>query len=129
MNITLKTKIRYNGQEYSSPDQMPPEARAAYERALAGNTGSATLPNGVVATRTIFNGREVASPADLPANEKKFYDDLIQVMKDGGHVETSSQLVVGETGWLTLSQRQMVLVVAGLLAAVLAILAVRMLTA
>ena len=39
MNISLKTKIRYNGQEYTSPDALPPEIRAVYERALASRAG------------------------------------------------------------------------------------------
>jgi hypothetical protein len=61
VSITLKTKIRYNGQEYSSPSQLPPEIRAAYENALREsgsklalddligaieNNGEVTIPNG-----------------------------------------------------------------------------------
>ena len=32
-NISVKTKIRVNGQDYGSVNDMPPEVRQAYERA------------------------------------------------------------------------------------------------
>ena len=35
MNVKIKTKIRYKGQEYSDPNQLPPEVRAAYEKSMA----------------------------------------------------------------------------------------------
>ena len=34
MKLNVKTKIRYNGQEYSDPNQLPPEVRAAYQKAM-----------------------------------------------------------------------------------------------
>ena len=36
MNIQVKTKIRYKGQEYASPDDLPAEARSAYDAAMSG---------------------------------------------------------------------------------------------
>lgn len=35
-SLGAPTKIVFNGQEYSSPDEMPPEARAAYDFAMKG---------------------------------------------------------------------------------------------
>ena len=34
VKITFNTKIQFNGRDYGSIDEMPPEARQAYERAL-----------------------------------------------------------------------------------------------
>ena len=60
VSITLKSKIRYNGQEYSSPAELPPEVRIAYEKAL----------------------REDALPADV----RKFCDDVMGVIENNGEV-------------------------------------------
>jgi hypothetical protein len=30
-NITIKTKIRINGKEYASVDELPPDLRRAYD--------------------------------------------------------------------------------------------------
>lgn len=34
-SLGVPTKIVFNGQEYSSPDEMPPDARAAYNLAMS----------------------------------------------------------------------------------------------
>ena len=61
MSVTVKSTIRYNGQEYSSLAELPPEVRAAYEKArreaaarfvvddlmsVIENNGEVTIPNG-----------------------------------------------------------------------------------
>ena len=60
VSITLRSKIRYNGQEYSSPAELPPEVRIAYEKAL----------------------REDAMPADV----RKLCDDVMGVIENNGEV-------------------------------------------
>jgi hypothetical protein len=60
VSITLKSRIRYNGQEYSSPAELPPEVRIAYEKAL----------------------REDAMPADV----RKLCDDAMGVIENNGEV-------------------------------------------
>jgi hypothetical protein len=35
VKINLKTRIIYQGKEYATPEELPPEARRAYEQALA----------------------------------------------------------------------------------------------
>src|SRR5207247_2375422 len=59
MKINLKTKIKYNGQEYSSVEELPPEARSAYEKAIAAESAT-------ISTKIVFNGREYASPEQMP---------------------------------------------------------------
>src|SRR5438067_13435602 len=75
MKVNLKTKIKYNGQEYSSVEEMPPEARSAYEKAIA--AGSATI-----STKIVLNEREYASPEQMPAAERQLYEDAMKLAHD-----------------------------------------------
>jgi hypothetical protein len=36
MKINVKTRIKYNGQEYSSMEELPSGSASAYEKAMAG---------------------------------------------------------------------------------------------
>ena len=80
MNVSLKTKIRYNGQEYTNPDALPPEIRVVYERALASRAG--LTANREVKTYVTINGQQFSSADELPAAEKKLYDDAMQLIRD-----------------------------------------------
>ena len=77
MKINLKTRINYNGQEYSSVDELPPEARSAYEKAIAAEGAT-------VSTKIVFNGREYASPEQMPAAERQLYEDAMKLAHDSG---------------------------------------------
>ena len=58
-NVVVHKKIRVNGQEYESLDQVPAEYRAAIEKALGGNA--------TAATKITVNGHTYGSGNDLPA--------------------------------------------------------------
>jgi hypothetical protein len=77
VSITLKTKIRYNGQEYSSPAELPPEVRLAYEKALH---------DGAVKKKFVFNGEQFASEEAMPADVRKLCDDVMGVIENNGEV-------------------------------------------
>ena len=77
VSITLKSKIRYNGQEYSSPAELPPEVRAAYEKALR------EVP---LKTKFVFNGEQFANEDAMPADVRKLYDDVMGVIENNGEV-------------------------------------------
>ena len=77
VSITLKTKIRYNGQEYSSPAELPPDVRVAYEEALH---------DGAVKKKFVFNGEQFASGEALPADVRKLCDDVMGVIENNGEV-------------------------------------------
>jgi|SRR5436853_5108126 len=77
VSITLKSKIRYNGQEYSSPAELPPEIRAAYEEALH---------SGAVKKKFLFNGEEFANEEAMPADVRKLCDDVMGVIENNGEV-------------------------------------------
>jgi hypothetical protein len=77
VSITLKTKIRYNGQEYSSPAELPPEVRAAYKKALHDPSAKKF---------TFINGQKFANEADMPADVRKLCDDVMSVIENNGEV-------------------------------------------
>jgi len=75
MKVNLKTKITYKGQEYSSVEELPPEARAAYEKAIAADSAT-------ISTKIVFNGREYASPEQMPTTERQLYEDAMKLAHD-----------------------------------------------
>lgn len=96
VNIRIKSKIRFNGQEYASPRDLPAEVRAAYDKAMR-------APTLVTAHKIIINGHEFANEADLPAGEKRIYDDVLALIQDNGEVtlpgarQTEPLLTAGQT--------------------------------
>ena len=77
VSSTLKSKIRYNGQEYSSPAELPPEVRMAYEKALH---------DGTVKRKFVFNGEQFANEDAMPADVRKLCDDVMGVIENNGEV-------------------------------------------
>ena len=77
MNIKIKTRIRYKGQEYSDANQLPPEVRAAYQDSM--KSGSATK-------KIVFNGEEFANQSEMPADVRKLYDGVLSVIENNGEV-------------------------------------------
>jgi hypothetical protein len=77
VSTTLKSKIRYNGQEYSSPAELPPEVRVAYEQALH---------SGAVKKKFVFNGEQFANEDAMPADVRKLCDDVMGVIENNGEV-------------------------------------------
>jgi hypothetical protein len=107
VHIRIKTKIRFNGQEYSSARDLPVEARAAYEKAMR-------APALVTAHNIVINGQEFAGEMDLPPGEKKLYDDVLALIQDNGEVTLPG--VHHAEPLLTPRQTRLVLFLAGLLA-------------
>ena len=83
MRITLKSKIRYNGREYASAADLPPEVRMAYEQALRGRTAGS---DGAVKKTFVFNGEKFANEDVMPADVRKLYDDVMSVIENNGEV-------------------------------------------
>jgi len=78
VNITLKSKIRYNGQEYSGPNQLPPEVRAAYRKAMRG---------GGLSKKIVINGQELT---DQNEEARRLCDDVMSVIENNGEVTLPS---------------------------------------
>jgi hypothetical protein len=79
VNINVKTKIRVNGLEYSSPNELPPELREAYLRATM--SGSASLNKCL--DKIVLDGQELAINS-MPA--RRVYEDIMSVIENNGHV-------------------------------------------
>jgi hypothetical protein len=109
LKTNVKTVIRYKGQEYSSADQLPAEARSAYESAFA--KGVAAAPATGTKQQIFFNGQHFASPDEMPAAERKLYDDAIAYVRDNATVSTAPD---SSSNWLTPTQLRLVLFVAAL---------------
>lgn len=83
--MNVKTRIKYKGQEYSSVEELPPEVRAAYEKAMAdgGVTGAGT--------RIVFNGKECGSLEQMPSAERRLYEDAMKLARDSKNRIKSSR--------------------------------------
>jgi len=154
MNISFKTKIRYNGKDFSSVDELPPEMRAIYERALANRSNKLMSAGTKVVTQLVVNGHEVESTKELAEDEQKLCADAMQLLRvkscasRGGELNdnrsdttpsmpsTAATQSAGvpssgpspqpiETGWLTANQKKLVAVVAGLILVSAVIVALR----
>jgi len=120
VSITLKSKIRYNGQEYSSPAELPPEVRAAYEKAVRGRTAGY---DGAVKKRFVFNGEQFANEDAMPADIRKLCDDVMGVIENNGEVTIPN----GERSEPLLTKREIAVVAVfagGIVALILARLAI-----
>ena len=113
MKVNVKTKIKYKGQEYSSVEDLPPEARSAYEKAIAGDSGT-------ISTKIVFNGREYASPEQMPTAERQLYEDAIKLTHDSGGVVPARN--EASAGLLTPGQWRLVILFVTLLLIVLIVL-------
>ena len=106
MKINLRTKIRYNGREYSSPSQLPPDVRAAYRKASA----SHGIALNRVLDKIVVTGRFFA---DYRRDPQWFYEDIMSVVESNGEVT----LPVTPARFLTRGRIATALVLLGTLAA------------
>ena len=97
VSIRLKSKIRYNGKEYSTPAELPPEIRVAYEKALR------EVP---LHTQFVIESNQFANEGAMPADVRKLYEDVMGVIENNGEVTIPN----GEKFQPLLSKREMALV-------------------
>lgn len=84
-------------------EELPPEVRAAYEKAMA--TGGAS-----VSTKIVFNGRQYASLGQMPTAERQLYEDALKLSRDTEAIAPTRK--AGSAALLTKQQRQLVLLFA-----------------
>ena len=84
INLVLKTRIKFNGKEYGSADEMPADERHAYERAMASwaDPGHA---NGMIirtqmSSKITINGQEYDGADHLPPEVRKTYETAMAAM-------------------------------------------------
>ena len=105
MNIkfNVKTRIRFNGQEYASVEAMPPDVRQAFEKAMSRARETQGQAGVHTSTKVVFNGREFASVLEMPPDVRSQYEQAMN-MVDKDHdgipdmLETS-QSAPGASAW------------------------------
>lgn len=82
IKFNVKAKIRVNGKEYASAEEMPAKIREAYVRAI-GDT--AVLRSGArlaakLNAKISFDGVEYNSPSEMPVAERRLYQDTLAAL-------------------------------------------------
>ncbi len=76
--VNVRTKIVVNGREYKSVDELPPEIRDAYRKALQGG------PQATSTTRIVFNGQSYDSVDAMPPEARALFDAAMATVEHGG---------------------------------------------
>jgi hypothetical protein len=82
LKFNLKAKIRVNGKEYGSAEEMPAKTREAYARAIGETTllrSGARLARKLNA-KIIFNGVAYSNPGEMPVAERRLYQDTLAAL-------------------------------------------------
>jgi hypothetical protein len=76
IKINSKTRIVFNGKEYNSIEEMPAEARQAFEQAMerAPILGSQSQQS---SSTIVYNGSEFQRPEDLPPEIRQTYQKVL----------------------------------------------------
>jgi hypothetical protein len=107
-------KIVVNGREYASPDELPAEARADYERAMSaladknGNgipdilemdlgalsrsvseSGKGPATTVITSQKFVINGREYESVEQMPPDDRRQFDRVQSLLAGGSQPEDS----------------------------------------
>ena len=95
MNLNIKTRIKINGKEYSSADEMPDDIRRLYEQVMQGNVQKTT--------KIKFNGQEYAGVEEMQPEVRKMYEAVMGVVEthpqpDGITPEQSRQIADAISG-------------------------------
>ena len=92
VTINIKRKIIINGKEYSSPDELPPDLRKAYDQALANRESSQQMQI-TGSSKVTFNGHTYPDREAMPDEERVIYDRAMEVIdKDHDGLPDSLQM-------------------------------------
>ena len=88
VNVNVKRKYKINGKEYNSIEEMPPDIRNAFEKAMASQAGSVNPT--VMQTKIIFNGTEYQSIDAMPQDIRQLYEKVLKAAETGN---TSTNII------------------------------------
>jgi hypothetical protein len=84
VNVNVKRKFKINGKEYNSIEEMPPDIRNAFEKAMASQAGSDHQINpATIHTKIIFNGKEYSSIDVMPQDVRQLYEKVLKAAETG----------------------------------------------
>jgi hypothetical protein len=92
INFNVKTKIKINGKEYNSPEEMPADVRSLYEKAIANRQSSETNIQLNTNSKITFNGQTFNTLDEMPADVRRIYDSIMAAVdKNGDGIPDSLQ--------------------------------------
>jgi hypothetical protein len=84
VNVNVKRKYKINGKEYNSIEEMPPDIRNAFEKAMASQAGSDHQINpATIHTKIIFNGTEYQNIDAMPQDVRQLYEKVLNAAETG----------------------------------------------
>lgn len=81
VKMTVRTRFKVNGKEYGSLEELPPDIRDAYEKAMATQGGSPLAVGVSGAGKISFNGREYASLDEMPLEERRVFEGAMAAVE------------------------------------------------
>lgn len=82
VNVNVKRKYKINGKEYNSIEEMPPDIREAFEKALASQSGKSSILSSQQ-SKIIFNGIEYKNIEDMPLDVRELYEKVLKAAETG----------------------------------------------
>ena len=84
VNVNVKRKFKVNGKEYNSIEEMPPDIRNAFEKAIASKVGKGQpVSPTTMQTKIIFNGTEYQSIDAMPQDVRQLYEKVLKAAETG----------------------------------------------
>ncbi|MEW6670113.1 MAG: hypothetical protein AB1427_00335 [Thermodesulfobacteriota bacterium] len=111
IDINIKRTFKVNGKEYNSVAEMPPEIRAAFEKAMASPARKEPrISFAKTQTKISFNGAEYENMDAMPPDARRLYEKIMQAAAGGGQTPDGDLLkdILGtETSKTVRSQKQL----------------------
>jgi hypothetical protein len=95
VKIQVKRKVKVNGKEYASREEVPENIREAYDKALANAISGHSASPGAPTTKIVFNGQEYASVDSMPDEIRQAFEEALSAAR--GVEAGDSDLLRGRT--------------------------------
>ncbi|MFH0802862.1 MAG: hypothetical protein V2A78_10825 [bacterium] len=83
-NVNVKRKLKINGKEYNSVEEMPDEIRKIFMEAINSQASSEDKANpSSLRTKIIFNGAEYESLDAMPQDVRQLYETVLKAAESG----------------------------------------------
>jgi hypothetical protein len=84
INMNVKRAFKVNGKEYRSVEEMPPDIRKAFEKAMASQAGPGHEGTpAAMQTTIIFNGTEYKNINAMPQEVRQLYEKVLTTAETG----------------------------------------------
>jgi hypothetical protein len=103
VSFDVKRKFVVNGKEYASVEEMPPELREAYEKAVRSGAGvRIEKPQVRVESKIVFNGQEYRSLDAMPGEVRRVYQSVMKSLETGAASPELLSAALGDESTLPL---------------------------